>query len=241
MENKSFYLYLFMSIFSLIFIYNIYLIKYRKEVKKSFYCYHFTTSYGLKGISATKTIKGINYGYIYATTNKNRKNLGYSFFECCSSCCVIIDYRDRDYFIKNINKNIFLSFLFPHDIFKCFTQEMITKEKCDLKFSNVIYLSPTCILLRNVTEVVKSQKNKIKKTIRRVITSIPNYMISIANLNSIISVPLLLLNTENSNLAAISISTFCILLIIFISIPLVIYFTHHCITVLARKLKKILK
>lgn len=51
----------------------------KKENSSSLY-YHYTTKEGFDAIRNSKGIDGINYGYIYATTNVKFSKLGFSLF-----------------------------------------------------------------------------------------------------------------------------------------------------------------
>lgn len=64
----------------ILFTMNIFLIKRKMKIDNSRYYYHYTTKIGFEKIRQTKTIEGVNYGFIYATTNIKNRNLGFSLF-----------------------------------------------------------------------------------------------------------------------------------------------------------------
>lgn len=189
-ENLFFFNTIMILTISFIFLINISFIvrKLKKKVDLSCLYYHYTTKEGFDAIRNSKGLDGINYGYIYATTNVKFSKLGFSLFTPSKKkYLIIINDVTNALFRKNAHNYNFLSILFPSDLLKIPSEEVISRNKSFFSYDLCYERSSRCLLIKKVNEIHNVSNNSFKRDVNRMIINAPNYAIGIINTSFIIS------------------------------------------------------
>ncbi|TPE10926.1 hypothetical protein [Klebsiella variicola] len=212
----------------ILFTMNIFLIKRKMKIDNSQYYYHYTTKIGFEKIRQTKTIEGVNYGFIYATTNIKNRNLGYSLFSRSKKkYFIIIKRTDKKIFKKNTHGSFITSILFPNDIFKILTEEVISCKKNLLTFNYSYERSSRVFLVKQLFEKPSKNESSVKLFFNRIFVSFANATLIIMNLSSIVFLILIFTGESSYIKAAMYILITSFTFIFLLCLPLILKTTYH--------------
>lgn len=220
----------------LFFTLNIIFIKKKNKIDKSLYYYHYTTPKGFEKIRQKKILEGVNYGYIYATTNIENTSLGYSLFSRSKKkYFIIIKKTNKDIFKRNTHNSIIFSILFPNDVFKIITEEVISCRRNLLSYNYSYERSSRIFLIKQLIEKHNSNENSTKLFFNRIFVSFANATLIILNLSSLIFLVLFFSGERSCIMAAIYILLTSFILIALLCMPLIIKTTFYYLTLLYKK------